>query len=96
VSAFKYEGDVVQEVMSKLGLARVDNNAKPRKNQSLNSAAVALLRTINRYDMKAKDKELIMPHLKEINGLVQRYANESLIDEESRKRVLKLSRTVSF
>jgi hypothetical protein len=94
ISVFRYQGDVVQEVMLKLGLATADNNAKLRKNQSLNSVAVALLRTINRYDMKAKDKELIMPYLKEINGLVQRYANESLIDEESRKRVLKLSRTV--
>lgn len=96
VSVFQYEGDVVQEVMQKLGLATPHDHAKPRKNQSLNSAAVDLLRTINRYDMKAKDKALLMPHLKEINGVVQRYANESLIDEESRKRVLKLSRTVSF
>ena len=94
ISVFKYEGDVVEEAMRKLGLAMAHDHAKPRKNRSLNSVAVALLRTINRYDMKAKDKALLMPHLKEINGVVQRYANESLVDEESRKKVLKLSRTV--
>lgn len=96
ISVFKYEGDVVQEVMQKLGLATAHDHAKPRKNQSLNSAAVALLRTINRYDMKAKDKALLIPYLKEINDVVQRYANESLVDEKSRKKVLKLARTVTI
>lgn len=91
VSAFKYEGDVVQEATQKLGLATPHDNSTLRQNQSLNNVSVALLRTINRYHLKAKDKELLMPHLKEINGVVENYANDSLIDEASRKRVLALS-----
>ncbi len=96
VSAFKYEADVVQEVIQKLGLATPHDNPTGRKNQTLNSASIALLRTINHYDIKAKDKELLMPHLKQINGILEGYANDTLIDEESRKRVLKISNPIIF
>ena len=91
VSVFKYEGDVVQEVIQKLGLETPHDNPTPRQNNSLNSASIKLLRTINHYDIKAKDKELLMPHLKEINGILENYTNDTLIDEESRKWVLKAS-----
>ena len=91
VLVFKYEGDIVQEVIHKLGLATPHDNPTPRQNKSLNSASIALLRTINHYDIKAKDKKILMPHLKEINGILEKYANDRLINEESRKRVLKLS-----
>lgn len=93
VSVFNYDGDVVQEVIHKLGLATPHDNPTPRKNKSLNSASIALLRTINRYDIKAKDKELLMPHLKEINAVMDAYTkgtNDSLIDQESKEKVLKL------
>jgi len=96
VSVFKYEGDVVQEVIHKLGLATPHDNPTPRKNKSLNSASIKLLRTINHYDIKAKDKELLMPHLKEINGILENYANDTLIDDESRKRVLKVFNPIKF
>jgi len=91
VSAFKYEGDVVQEVIRKLGLATPSDNPTPRQNQSLNNASVALLRTINRYDIKAKDKELLIPHLKEINAVLESYARDTLIDGASHRRVLALA-----
>jgi hypothetical protein len=87
---------VVQEVIHKLGLATPHDTPTPRKNKSLNSASIKLLRTINHYDIKAKDKALLMPHLKEINGILDNYANETLIDEESRKKVLKVSRPIKF
>ena len=91
VSIFKYEGDVVQEVIQKLELATPHDNPSLRKNKSLNDASVALLRTINQYDIQAKDKELLIPHLKKINEVFESYANDTLIDEGSRQRVLELS-----
>ena len=96
VSVFKYEGDVVQEFIQKLGLATAYDNPPPRQNKSLNSASIALLRTINHYDIKAKDKALLMPHLKKINAVFDNYENEPLIDEESRKRVLNSSSPINF
>lgn len=96
VSVFKYEGDVVQEFIQKLGLATAYDNPSPRQNKSLNSVSIALLRTINHYDIKAKDKALLMPHLKNINEVIDSYANEPLIDEESRKRVLNSSNPINF
>ncbi len=96
VLVFKYEGDVVQEVIHRLGLATPHDNPSPRQNKSLNSVSIKLLRTINNYDIKAKDKDLLMTHLKEINGLLDNYANDTLIDEESRQRVLKLSSLIQF
>jgi len=96
VSVFKYEGDVVQEVIQKLGLETPHDNPTPRQNKSLNSASIKLLKTINHYDIKAKDKALLIPHLKEINEVLENYANDSLIDEESRKRVLKVSSPIKF
>ena len=96
VSVLEYKGDVVQEVINKLGLATPHDNPTPRQNKSLNSAAIKLLRTINQYNMKAKDKERLIPHLKEINGILDSYPNETLINEESRKKVLALSRPILF
>lgn len=96
ISVFKYEGDVVQEVIQKLGLATPDDNPTPRKNKSLNSASIELLRKVNNYDVKAKDKELLMPYLNNINAILDSYATDTLIDEESRKKVLKLSSLIKF
>ncbi len=91
ILVFKYEGDVVQDVIKQLGLDTPHDNPTPRQNQSLNSASIALLRTINRYDLNAKDKALLTSHLKNINEILEGYADNSLIDDESRKRVLALS-----
>ena len=96
VSVFEYQGDVVQEVIQKLGLATPHDNPTPRQNNSLNSATVALLKSLNHFDMKAKDKDLLMPHIKKINEILDDYANESLIDEKSRTRVLELSTPIKF
>jgi len=96
VFAFEYQGDVVQEVIHKLGLATRDDNPTPRQNKSLNSASVALLNTINHYDLKAKDKELLMPHLKQVNDILESYASDTLVDEASRERVLALANPVVF
>ncbi len=96
VSVFNYDGDVVQEVIQILGLATPHDNPTPRQNKSLNSASVTLLRTINHYNIKAKDKERLMPLFKEINALLDNYAKDELIDVESRKRVLALARPISF
>ncbi|MCK5810017.1 MAG: hypothetical protein KAH00_02960 [Cocleimonas sp.] len=96
VSVFQYEGDVVQEVIQKLGLATPHDNPTPRQNKSLNSASIKLLRMINNYNMKAKDKECLMPHLKKINGILGNYVNESLLDADAKKRVLAVSRPIRF
>lgn len=94
VSVYGYQGDVVQQVIQKLGLATAHDNPTPRQNISLNSATIRLLRTINHYDMKAKDKALLMPHLKEVNNVMNRYVNDTLIDEASKGKVLALHRPV--
>ena len=96
VSAFKYQGDVVQQVIQKFGLATAHDNPTPRQNKSVNAVVTKLLRTINHYNIKAKDKELLMTHLKEINGIFDNYANDTLIDESSRNRVLELFKPVKF
>jgi hypothetical protein len=90
VSVFECDSDVVQEVINLLGLATPHDNPTPRKNGSLNSNSIALLRAINQTDIKAKDKGRLMPYLKQINEIFDGYKNESLIDEESRKKVLKI------
>lgn len=90
VSVFKYQGDVVQEVSQKLGLATPHDNPTPRQNKSLNSSSIALLRAINRYNLKAKDKERLMPHLRQINEVLNGYQGDALIDDDSKAQVLKL------
>lgn len=96
VSAFNYQGDVVQEVMQKLGLATAHDNPTPRQNKSVNGVVTQLLKTINHYNIKAKDKERLMTHLKEINGIFDHYPNDTLVDESARKRVLELFNPVKF
>ncbi|GAA0401533.1 hypothetical protein GCM10009133_07930 [Cocleimonas flava] len=96
VSAFNYEGDVVQEVIQKLGLATPHDNPTPRKNQSLNSASIALLRTINSYNIKAKDKELLIPPLKAMNEILGEYALGTLMDDATKSKVLKLAQPIDF
>ena len=96
VSALEYKDDVVQAVIKTLGISTPHDNPTPRQNNSLNSASIALLRTINQFDIKNKDKDLLMPHLKEMNLILHNYGQHTLIDEESRQRVLKLARPVEF
>ena len=94
VSVFKYQGDVVQEVTQKLGLATAHDNPTPRQNQSVNAVVTKLLRTINQYNIKAKDKELLSIHFKEINRIFDNYPNDSLIDESAKNKVLALFKPV--
>ena len=94
VSVFNYENDVVQEVMSKLGLTTPHDNPTPRQNQSLNSVSIALLRTVNKLNIKAKDKEHLMPQIKEINNILVAYKNQPLIDTESKNKVMRLFRPI--
>lgn len=96
VLAYKYGGDVVQEVSQKLGLATPHDNPTPRQNQSLNSTSITLLRAINRHNVSAKDKDDLIPYLRKINDVLDSYVGESLIDEDSRKKVLAITRTITF
>tara|TARA_R110002012_G_scaffold155654_2_gene316526 strand:+ start:6272 stop:7237 length:966 start_codon:yes stop_codon:yes gene_type:complete len=104
VSAFEYNGDVVQQVSQLLGLATAHDNPTPRQNNSLNNASISLLRVINQYDVKAKDKERLMPYLKEINSIMDAYVDtnvrgkevvSSLIDEVTKKRIMALATPVN-
>ncbi|MEM8594842.1 MAG: sulfotransferase family protein [Pseudomonadota bacterium] len=94
VSAFEYQGDVVQQVINKLGLHTPHDNPTPRQNNSLNAATVELMRILNRYPMTAKDKERLIPHLKQMNPILQGYSEPSLIDDVSKERVLTLSQRI--
>jgi hypothetical protein len=96
VLAFQYEGDVVQELKQKLGVATPHDNSSPRLNNSLDTTAIALLRVINRYDVSAKDKHLLMPHLRKMSEVTESYTAAPLIDSESRKRVLDMAKPVQF
>jgi hypothetical protein len=101
VSTFEYNGDVVQQVSQLLGLATAHDNPTPRQNNSLNHVAISLLRGINHYDVKAKDKERLMPFLKEINSIMESYVNvgdgkDSLLDDTFKKRVMALATPVNF
>ncbi len=96
VSAFKYEGDVLEQFIHKLGLPTNYDRPFPRQNKSLNLATVALLKVLNHYDVKARDKSLLMPHIREINELIGAYSNDSLIDKAAKKRVLALARPILF
>ncbi|MDU0355932.1 sulfotransferase family protein [Paraglaciecola aquimarina] len=96
VYAFEYNGDVVQQVSQRLGLATPHDNPTPRQNQSLNAASVNILRVINRYNLKAKDKEQLLPHIKQMNTLLDGHAKDNLLDEESKQRVLQLVKPTNF
>ena len=96
VYAFEYQGDVVQTVIKILGLATPHDNPTPRQNQSLNSVSIELLRVINRTAMTAKAKESLMPHLRDINYIMAKYSNTTLIDDKAKDRVLEMSRPVKF
>jgi hypothetical protein len=96
VLAFKYEGDVVQALKHKLGVATPHDNSTPRLNNSLHTTAIALLRVINSYDVSAKDKHLLMPHLRVISEVTENYVTDPLIDIESSKRVLDMAKPVQF
>lgn len=94
VSVFEYENDVVQAVIQKLGMATPHDNPTPRQNSSLNASTISLLRTINRLGVKVKDKELLIPHLKKMNDILQSSADDTLIDETLRKRIIELHRPI--
>ena len=96
VSPFEYKGDIVKQVSTLLGLATAHDNPTPRQNTSLNQASITLLRAINHYDVEAKDKELLMPLIKDINSIMDRYTNQCVTDETAKQRVLSLVNPVTF
>ena len=96
VLAFIYEGDVVQALKHKLGVATPHDNSTPRLNNSLDTTVIDLLRVINNYDISAKDKHLLMPHLRAISEVTENYGVAPLIDIESSKRVLEMAKPVQF
>jgi hypothetical protein len=96
VLAFTYEGDVVQALKHKLGVATPHDNSTPRLNNSLHTTAIALLKVINSYDVSAKDKHLLMPHLRAISEVTENYTKAPLVDIESSKRVLGMAKPVQF
>lgn len=95
VSVFQYHGDIVQEVITKLGLATPHDNPTPRQNKSLNSVSIALLRTLNQFELSAKDKEQLMPHLKEINRITS-HKDTSLVDDSVKSRILAMAKPIAF
>ena len=96
VSVFEYEQDVVQQVIQKLGLATPYDNPTARLNDSLHSTSIELLRVFNQHDLQAKDKSLLMPHLRKIDEVLRRYDDEALIDDESRDKVMKICKPIVF
>ena len=96
VSVFEYEQDVVQQVIQKLGLATPYDNPTARLNDSLHSTSIELLRVLNQHDLQAKDKSLLMPHLRKIDEVLRRYDDEALIDDESRDKVMKICKPIVF
>lgn len=50
----------------------------------------------NGYDIKAKDKHLLMPQLREVSESIEGYPTESLIDNEARKCVLEIAKPIEF
>jgi len=88
--SLKQNTDVVAVIIERLGMATPHDNPTPRQNQSLNNASIAVLKTINRYNLKAKDKERLVPYLKEVNEVLNHYAEESLLDNKLRRKVLAL------
>lgn len=96
VKAFDYTNDTVKSVSLQFGLATPHDNPTVRLNNSLNSATVSMLRTLNQFDIKPKDKDRLMPELKTINDVLSTYDTGSLIDEKSKLRVLELANEVTF
>ena len=96
VCVFEYQDDVVQEVMQMLEVATPHDNPTPKQNQSLNNVSIALLKTINQYNLTAKDKEQLMPHLKDINAILSSYEREALIDDASLQKVLAIAKPIKF
>ena len=94
VSTFSYEGDVVQEVIERLGLSTPHDNPTPRKNKSLSAHSIAILRTLNRTHLSAKTKERLMPHIREMNTILERCESEPIIDLASKEKVLALYKPV--
>jgi len=95
VFRFETEVDIVQKVLTMLGLARQHDNPTLIQNQSLNNHSVSLLRVINQLGLSAKDKEKLMPHIKGINQVLSGYNQALLIDSESEQRIMQLYRPLS-
>ena len=87
VFVFDYSGDIVQQVKEEFGLATPYDNPVPKLNKSFNSMTINLLRVINQQNLKPKDKDKLISHLKEMNHVFNVYQCPKLIDDDSRERV---------
>lgn len=95
VKAYEYDVDIVRSISNIFNLATTHDNPTLRLNNSLSAPAVSLLRRINQLNIKPKDKERLMPHVRQMDEILSTYEVGSLIDQESRERILELANLVS-
>lgn len=88
VQTFAYRGDVVQQLSAMLGLATAHDNPTAVQNRSLHGVSIDLMRVLNQYSISAKDKDKLMPHIKQIDQLLSRYLSQSVVDNALHAKVL--------
>ncbi len=94
VSVFNCQTDTVKTVINRLGLTTPHDNPTPRKNNCMNTVTAELYRVINRLPLTAKEKEKIVPSINELDAALTPYSsreNDSLIDDESRERIINMT-----
>ncbi len=94
VSVFDCQTDTVKTVINLLGLTTPHDNPTPRKNNCMTSVTAELYRVINRLPLAAKEKEKLVPFVNELDSALMLYSdreNNSLIDNESRDKIIKMT-----
>ena len=90
VRVFNYSENTLEEFLKALHIS-VDLEKVPQHNLGQSSAAVELLRIINRYDLNATDKREAVKQLSVLDKTLHQYANKSLIDTEAKEHIEGLS-----
>ena len=94
VSVFDCQTDTVKTVINRLGLTTPHDNPTPRKNNCMNTVTAELYRVINRLPLAAKEKEKIVPFINKLDTALTPYSrseSNSLIDEKSKEKIIKMT-----
>jgi hypothetical protein len=90
IKIFVHKGDIIQVICKKFGLNFNINNVR-RKNTSLSSASIELLKLTNKYPLNIQEKEKSVLLLQKLDNILSLYSEKTKYDKEVINKIFELS-----
>lgn len=94
VETFVYSEDIISAACNKLDFFYTENTGSLRENISLSTAAIDILRIINRYPLSIEEKKHTLSHVNALNEILAIHSTEELVNEAIKSKVAEMTALV--